>query len=105
MTFYIWGPSGDRPICRLYVKRDDAGNVVSSIPVASYVAFVDIDGRGSFYSPDKPIPENVTVGNESFALGNLPGFLLDEDYIARPLILTGPNYAQPGLSECGIPTS
>ena len=104
MVFYIWVPGGNgQPICRLHVKRDDAGNILSSIPVASFVAFVDIDGKGSYYSPNKPIPGNVTAGNESFALGNLPGFLIDEDYSARPLILTGPSYAQPGPAECGIP--
>lgn len=102
MTFYIWGPNGNGPICRLHVTKDSAGSVISSVPVASFVAFVDIDGKGKFYSPSKTIPSNITEGNKNFALGNLPAFLLDEDYNARPMVLTGPSYSQPALSECGI---
>ena len=102
MTFYIWAPSSPRPYCRLHVTRDEEGNVISSIPVATFIAFADIDGKGKYFDQSKDIPE-ANIKNKDFALGNLPAFFLDEDNTARPMPLDWGSYSQPTLTECGIP--
>ncbi len=98
MTFYIWAPGSTGhglPICRRHfihekddqgeLKKDANGNLITiaEVPVAAYIAFVDLDGKGKFYDPNKKV--DVPAYAKERVLGNLPAFFLDEDYTARPV--------------------
>lgn len=85
MKFYLWAPGAlgqAAPICRRHFIKDDSGNTIATVPVAAFVAFVDLDGEGSYYSATK---ERPTGADMTSSMGNLPAFWLDEDYAARPL--------------------
>ncbi len=109
MKFYLWAPSDDngKPVCRAHniLKKNDDGtvykntsgatSVIATVPVTSFVAFVDIDGNGTYYSTKKDHPSG-SIGDIS--MGNLIPFWLDEDYQARPVL----NYSKVTSTSCNF---
>lgn len=86
MEIYLWAPgeSGKAaPICRRHSVKNPQTNTTTSIPVTSYIAFIDIDGKGKYYSAEKKVEFNPKKFSPD--LGNLPAFWIDEDLKARPM--------------------
>lgn len=112
MKFYLYAPGANgTPVCRKHdiYEKDKDGNIVmkngapnklATVPVASFVAFVDIDGKGNYYSVSKKHPSGA---NTTTSMGNLLAFWLDEDYQARPISVgTNVNSITTVASSCGF---